>query len=202
MKNFKIYDRKIYKVEFCVKKYDGVISPVRVGYGEMEYVDSKKIGDIYVEKTLNPNVVKELKTGEKIPVIYEKSLKNVYGVYERKVSGDLSAPYFVLIQTSYFIDTPLYSNFTSNISVNKLEEYAKIDYETFSYTLSCDMVGADKDKSYYLNRGVIPVSSPWREKVNVVRVKLNNKKQERKAIKEEKTVKKELVREMRKQRRK
>ncbi len=194
MKNFRIYDRKIYKVEFCVKKYDGLVSPVRLGYGQVDYIDSRKKADIYVKKTLKSNVVKELKTGKKIPVIYEKSLKNACNaVYERKVKGSLSAPYFVLIRTSYFDDARLYSNFTSDISVEKLERYSKIDYKTFNYELNRTMVGAEKYKSYYFKWGVIPVSSPWREKVNVIRQKLNNKNQE-------KAFKKQLVKNMKEQR--
>ena len=203
MKNFRIYDCKIYKVKFCVKKYKGLVSPVRVGYGEMEYVDLTAKEEIYVKKTLNPNIVKELKTGEKIPVIYEKSKMNVFDcVVARKVSGSLSAPCFVLIRTSYFNGKQQNSNFTSNISVNELEEYAAKDYETFNYELNCVMDNANKDKSYYLNRGVIPVSSPWREKVNAIRQKLKSKGQEIKTKKQENNEKKELVKNMKEQRKK
>lgn len=203
MKNFKIYDRKIYKVKFCVKKYNGLVSPVRVGYGKMEYVDLTEKEEIYVKKTLNPNVVKELKTGEKIPVIYEKSKKNVLGITcERKVSGSLSAPCFVLIRTFYFNDKQLNSNFRSNILVDALAEYAAKDYETFNYELNCVMNNANKDKSYYLNRGVIPVSSPWREKVNAIRQKLKSMGEEIKTKKQENNEKKELVKNMKEQRRK
>lgn len=203
MKDFKIYDCKIYKVEFCVKKYNGIISPVRVGYGKMEYVDSKKIEDIYVKKTISPNVVKELKTGKKIPVIYKETLHKDYFGYvdQRKINGALSSPYFVLIHTDYCY-SPVKYNFTSNVSLKDLEEYATLDYETFKKDLNYNIVAALHDEDFYLNKGMIRVSSPWREKVNTIRQKLKSKGEERKAIKKEKKLKKELVKNMKEQRRK
>lgn len=181
MKNFKIYKAELYVKDFTKDH----LSPVKIHYGEIDWINYKKIEDIYVKKTVNHNVVKELKTGTKIPVIYEHvAYKSCYELTYRMVCGALSSPYFILIKKNAAFSNPI--NFTSNVSLKDLEEYATLDYETFEKDLNYNIVAALHDEDFYLNKGMIRVSSPWREKVNTIRQKLKSKGEERKAIKKEK----------------